>query len=141
MKKWIKWFCASLIALVAVLCTSCHRPNYEQDESIGKEDISYVKAALIQIDNPQFNSVDGVIAYQKEQQCIRYQDSVFYSMPDEIVTQVTQVLLNKGKTVTKRTIVNEFLQGEDIYMNLHKPKQYSARIVEKCDSVVKPENE
>lgn len=124
MKKWMKWFCANLIALVAVLCTSCHRPNYDPAE-VNKEDVSFVKATLQQIDNPTFTNVENVVEYQNTSGRERYLDSVFYSIPQDVLKDVAQVLINRRAELTKHSIAEEYIYGKKIYTNL--PDQYRCR--------------
>lgn len=129
MKKWMKWFCASLIALVAVLYVSCSRHKYDPktvDVNPTVEDSTWFSALMNAKNNPHFTDVADVCKYQKEEGKIRSQDSIFFSIPHDVLINVAQVLVNRKIPLTKSNIVNEFSDGKDIYLNLDKIDQFKS---------------
>lgn len=129
MKKWVKWLCASLIALVAVLSVSCSRHKYDPkavDVNPTVEDSTWFSALMNAKNNPKFTDVADVCKYQKEEGKIRSQDSVFFSIPHDVLINVAQVLVNRKIPLTKNNIVDEFSEGKDIYLNLSKIEQFKS---------------
>lgn len=111
----MKWFCAGLIALVCVFCTSCHRENHDKDVQIDKSDVNFVQSALDSINNPKFANFNEITSYQDKMRSIRYEDSVFCSLSEDVLFKVSQVVINKGVPLTRKAIVNEYLDGKNTY--------------------------
>lgn len=129
MKKWVKWFCASLIALVAVLSVSCGRCKYDTkavDVNPTVEDSAWFSTLMNAKNNPQFTDIADVCKYQRDEGKVRFQDSVFFSLPHDVLINVAQVLVNRKIPLTKSNIVNEFSGGKDIYLNLDKIDQFKS---------------
>lgn len=124
MKKWVRWFCASLIALVSVFIVSCtgsrHKYERENTENLLTEDSVWFENMSTVVNNPQFSDGISVYKYQKKEGLKRHQDSIFFSMPKEVLLNVSQVLVNRKIELTKHNIVEEFESGKDIYLNLDK---------------------
>ena len=103
MKKWVKWFCAGLIALVAVLCVSCGRCKYNTkavDVNPTVEDSAWFSTLMNAKKNPQFADIADVCKYQKDEGKVRFQDSVFFSLPHDVLINVAQVLVNRKIPLT-----------------------------------------
>lgn len=123
MKKWIKWYCAALIALVvAITMSSCHRKYASEAKHSVQE---YVDSAdlvkiLDEYDNPKFTSLDDVCTYYQNEKQYRMQDSVFFSLSPEVITDVYTVLVRRNIPPTKMSIVDEYLKNVKVYSNLPK---------------------
>lgn len=124
MKKWIKWYCAALIALVVTtVMSSCHRKYASESKHSITEYVDSADLAKIlgEYDNPKFTSLDDVYTYYQNEKQYRMQDSVFFSMPPETVANVYTVLVRRGeKSITKMSITNEYLDNIKVYSNLPK---------------------
>lgn len=76
---------------------------------------SIVDAHIQDVINPVFSSVDDVMTYMDITADIKMIDSVFTSMPKEVIIKVTNVLLNRGDVASKKSIVLEYIAHPDIY--------------------------
>lgn len=112
-----------LIALVALLAgvtfSACDQHRWKKgDKSIEETVDSLVRLNLEDIANPVFTGVDEVIVYREIDADTKAVDSVFTTLPREVISKVATVLLNKHGTTTKKDIVNEYNAHRDIYNNL-----------------------
>lgn len=123
MKRLLKWFCAALIALVAIVATtSCNDHSGRRQKHSIKE---YVDSAdlykiLSEMSNPTFKSLDDVNSYYRKAKESRVLDSTFFSLPLETITNVYSVLVRNNVTPSKDNIAKEYLDNIRVYSNLPK---------------------
>lgn len=127
MKKWIKWFCAAKIALLALLfagalssCGHAYSSKHSTSEYVDSADLVKV---LGDISNPTFKSVDDAITYHQLEKQYRSNDSVFFSLSPEVITNVYSVLVKRNIVPTKTAIVSEYLENVKVYSNLPRHTQ------------------
>ena len=120
MKKFIAWLCATLaagiIAIVgSVAVISCENGPRVLHPAVAVEQ---VENCLDSIVNPRLYTCRDVFELQQKLLVNAYIDSVFMSMDQEILNNVSTVVLKKLHVVTKDDIVSEYVKGGDIYNNL-----------------------
>lgn len=122
MKKWINWFCATTIALIAVLAvstlSSCNRRDYSKHRMSEYVDSTDLVKTLDQIDNPTFTSVDDALSYYADEKEYRSKDSLFFTLSPDVISNVYSVLEKRHITPTKMAIVSEYLDNIHVYSNL-----------------------
>ncbi len=132
MKRLKRWYSAAIIALIAALAvsmSSCHhesgpQPKHSMTEYVDSADLYRV---LNEFDNPTFTSLDDVCTYYQNEKQYRIQDSVFFSLPPETITNIYTVLVRRGIPPTKMSIAEEYLDNVKVYANLPKPvEQYQS---------------
>lgn len=120
MKKIINASLA-LILLTVLVCgslTSCKNTTFpwSNDTPAIEETIdSLVQAAVIDAINPTFVSADQAVVYRDLAEDGKAVDSVFYSMSDKQIVDVTTVLIGRAGSAKKKDIVEEFMNHSDIY--------------------------
>lgn len=117
MKKWIKWYCATIIALIAIFCSSCTH-DHRRDARTLDADSAFVVKQLNKIGNPTFTNLDDVLTFQNNEGMWRHQDSVFFSIPPETLTKVYSVLEKRGLKITKNSLAAEYEDNYKVYSNL-----------------------
>lgn len=125
MKKWVKWFCAALIALIAMIATtSCNGYSNQRQQHSMTEYVDSVDLykTLEQTSNPTFKSLDDVSSYYQKEKNARMLDSTFFALPLETVTNVYSVLVRNNVPPTKTSIAKEYLDNVRVYSNLPKNK-------------------
>lgn len=123
MKRLLKWYCAALIALIAMVATtSCsdhsnRRHRHSMTEYVDSADLY---KTLEQVSNPTFKSLEDVSSYYQKGKESRVLDSTFFSLPLETITNVYSVLVRNNVTPTKDNIAKEYLDNLRVYSNLPK---------------------
>ena len=122
MKKFLYGVLFLLLAVAAstavnVALASCDNPRVNR-LTPAKVNKAVVQDCLDSIVNPVFTSVNDAFELQKQLVTNAFIDSVFMSMPQDILKNVTTVMMKKRAYVTKDDIVGEFLQNRQIYENL-----------------------
>lgn len=123
MKRLLKWYCAALIALIAMVATtSCNdhsnrRQRHSMTEYVDSVDLY---KTFEQVSNPTFKSLDDVSSYYQKEKDARMLDSTFFALPLETVTNVYSVLVRNNVTPTKESIAKEYLDNVRVYSNLPK---------------------
>ena len=121
MRKFLYGVLFLLLAVAAstavnVALASCDNPRVKQlAPTVNK---AVVQDCLDSIVNPVFTSMNDVFELQKELKTNAFIDSVFMSMPQDVLKNVSSVVMGKRHYVTKDDIVGEFLQNRQIYENL-----------------------
>lgn len=101
--------------------SSCEKMPWSKKAPSMEETVdSLVNAKVKQTVNPIFYSVDEVLVYQDLTNDGNKIDSAFSVMPEDILKNVSHVLLKKYGTATKKDIVMEYYNHKDIYPNLPK---------------------
>lgn len=99
--------------------SSCGKMPWDKKSKTLEETIdSLVNAKVKETVNPVFYSVDEVLVYQDLTNDGNKIDSAFSIMPEDVLKNVSHVLLKKYGTVTKKDIVTEYHNHMDIYPNL-----------------------
>lgn len=125
MKRLLKWSCAALIALIAMIATtSCNGYSNQRQQHSMTEYVDSVDLykTLEQTSNPTFKSLDDVSSYYQKEKNARMLDSTFFALPLETVTNVYSVLVRNNVTPTKASIAKEYLDNVRVYSNLPKNK-------------------
>ena len=137
MKKWIKWFCAAKIALLTLLfagalssCGHAYSPKHSTSEYV---DSAGLEKVLGDINNPTFKSVDDALTYYLDEKQFRSNDSVFFSMTPEVITNVYSVLVKRNIVPTKTAIVSEYLDNVQVYSNLPRCTQITEVSLDSID--------
>ena len=113
--------------------SSCGKMPWSKKAPSMEETVdSLVNAKVKQTVNPIFYSVDEVLVYQDLTNDGNKIDSAFSAMPEDVLKNVSHVLLKKYGTATKKDIVTEYYNHKDIYPNLPKTPDLVTE-----DSVVK----
>ena len=112
---WV--FILLIIVLLAVLAStaasvalvSCDNPRVSSmlPQYVSK---ASVQTCLDSIVNPVFTNVNDVFELQKQLTSNAFIDSVFMSMPPDVLKNVSTVMIKKRPHCTKDDIVGEFLQ-------------------------------
>lgn len=124
MKKFLSWLGCTLIAIIlatagATALLSCEGgPRLLHPTPMKAADI---ETALDSIVNPVFTSYSDVIECQKTLKSNAFIDSVFLSMPPDIIKNVYSVVSKKINYVQKSDLVGEWLNNRSIYDNLPPP--------------------
>lgn len=124
MKKFLNWLGCTIIAVIlatagATALLSCEGgPKLLHPTPLKAAD---VEVALDSIVNPVFMSYSDVIECQKTLKTNMFVDSVFMTMPPDIIKNVYSVVSKKINYVQKSDIVGEFLSNRQIYDNLPPP--------------------
>lgn len=124
MKKFLSWLGCTLIAIIlatagATALLSCEGgPRLLHPTPMKAADI---ETALDSIVNPVFTSYSDVIECQKTLKSNAFIDSVFLSMPPDIIKNVYSVVSKKINYVQKSDLVGEWLNNKSIYDNLPPP--------------------
>ena len=109
--KWkLKFLTLGLaLQMSMLLLSSCDNlPWFHDSDKCDCMDSTYVAQEIEKFVNPQFNSVDEIIVYKMQNQDGITIDSIFWALPDDVLSNVASVLYNKGKTVTKKSIVEKY---------------------------------
>ena len=115
-----------IMLIVATTMSSCGYAKKTKSE-IRHNDSLMVSEVMQEIDNPTFTDCYDVIGFQRSEGQWRYQDSVFFSIPEKVMRDVVSVLEKSGKPLTKMSIANEFETNKHVYLNLSdKQDQYDA---------------
>lgn len=115
-----------IMLIVATTVSSCGYVKQKKSE-IEHEDSLMVSKIMQDIDNPTFTDCSDVIDFQRSEGQCRHQDSVFFSIPEEVMRDVVSVLEKSGEPLTKMSISNEFEMNKRVYLNLpDKQNQYDA---------------
>ena len=131
MKKWIKWFSAAKIALLALLFAGALSSCGHAYSS--KHSYADLKKVLGDISNPTFKSIGDALTYYQIEKQSRSNDSVFFSMPPEVIANVYSVLVKRNIVPTKTAIVSEYLDNVQVYSNLPRCTQTTEAPLDSID--------
>lgn len=129
MKKFLSWLGCTVLAIIlatagATALLSCEGgPKLLPSTTLKAAD---VEVALDSIVNPVFTSYEDIIECQKTLKTNMFVDSVFMTMPPNVIRNVYGVLSKKISYVQKSDIVGEFLNNRSIYDNLPPPDNTAA---------------
>lgn len=122
MKSIINLCLSTLVAMLAMFATlagvnSCTEGGlgaYIKGPAVHEECVSAVDAYK----NPLMVSIKEVVDLQEQIASDNFVDSVFVSLPEDVLVNVASVALKTKESVTKQDIVEEFLSGKRIYTSL-----------------------
>jgi len=124
MKK-LKFLFITLLGILAMTLSSC---NYLKQRGPDNYDVGSDSTFLAQfesVQNPQFESIEDIVAFRENYSSNMEIDSVFFSLSSATVQNVASVLLKKKPLgITKRDIVEEYRANKGVYDNL--PTELSA---------------
>ena len=127
MKKILKFLGLAAIAVtlccVTMCCTKASIPWLSDAEYVDSATVSSQIEGYI---NPQFTSTSAMLEFHAQDVKGYEIDSTFRAMPVEILTNVSNVLLNKSGVVCKKAVVEEYLANRQVYDNLKQPTSTNA---------------
>lgn len=120
MKKILSWLLATLAAAVIAVASTAAFISCENGPSVlhSAVAVEQVENCLDSIVNPRLYTTKDVFELQNKLLVNAYIDSVFMSMDQQTLNNVSTVVLKKLHVVTKDDIVSEYVKGGDIYNNL-----------------------
>lgn len=123
MKKLFGMFTCLLVTLLCIVasCTVTSCDNLQDAKnalSKSQVDTAFVKECVYSVVTPEFTTIDEVLLCQQKLNNNAYVDSMFMSLPENLLKNVATVLLKKTGRATKKAIVNEYISNKDIYKNL-----------------------
>lgn len=123
MKKFVNLLIAAILGAVlavggVITYDKYHGETRMDDTAIMQYVDSVATNAVADYSNPVFDNVDAVISYRDYALDDKSFDNVFLSMPDQDLSNVARVLVNREGKFSKRALVLEYLDHPDIYPNL-----------------------
>lgn len=120
MKKFLSWCLATIAAAIisiagSVAVVSCKNGPSVLKPAVGVEQVA---EAIDSIVNPQLYTTKDVFELQNKLLVNAYMDSVFMSIDQRTLENVSSVCLKRLHIVTKDDIVSEFLKNRSVYDNL-----------------------
>ena len=127
MKKFLSWLGCTICAILLATAGATALLSCEGGPKLLKAtpDTEAVKACVDSIVNPTFTTTSDVFELQKTLKTNAFIDSVFLSLPPNVLKNVSTIVLKKIHHATKDDIVGEFLQNRSIYENLPPPDSTS----------------
>lgn len=117
MKRFKLWGAITLVIAMTIALlstTSCSRYR-AQENCIDSTELFKI---LNDFDNPKFNTEDEAILYLQNEKQWRVQDSVFFTLNEDVVHNICSVLTKRKIPITKFSIVNEYMDNKSVYANL-----------------------
>lgn len=121
MKKFFAWLCATMAAAIiaivgSVAVISCDKTGPKVlKPAVGVEQVANCLDSIV---NPQLYTTKDVFELQNKLLVNAYVDSVFMSMDQKTLENVSTVCLKKLHIVTKDDIIGEFVKNRAVYENL-----------------------
>ena len=121
MKKFLSWclatFAAAIVAIVgSVAVIGCDQTGPKVlKPAVGVEQVATVLDSIV---NPQLYTTKDVFELQNKLLVNAYMDSVFMSLDQKTLENVSSVCLKRLHIVTKDDIVGEFIKNRSVYENL-----------------------
>ncbi len=131
MKKFFDIIVFTMALVLTTIFTSCDRVNKTLNSSF-EPDTTLIAMQVDRLVNPSFNSAQELLAFRDSRLECKTIDSIFTSLPDEVLQNAATVCINKKGYVTKKDVVNEYRSHGDVYNNLPKTappdtiKEYAA---------------
>ena len=157
LKDFITMLVLSTIVLVTGFMSSCTdycTPDKSKVETQVKSALPDALSEVLpdmleELSTPKFyDSIDAIV-YKMERLKRAADDSIFLSLPDETIANISHVLVNYQKTCTVSDIVNEYTEYKHIYDNLpqemyrtlNEPSTTPKRILQVDDTLNKSKSE
>lgn len=120
MKKFLLWCLGTLAAAIiaiagSVAVISCENGPKVLKPAVGVEEVADCLDSIV---NPRLMTTKDVFELQNKLLVNAYMDSVFMSMDQQTLENVSSVCLKRLHVVTKDDIVGEFIKNRSIYDNL-----------------------
>ena len=103
-----------------MLLVSCDKFGIKPTENYDTADSAQVAEFVNSVTNPQIIAVEEALSLKQSMLEKQEVDSAFLSLPDNIISNVTTVLLKKKQLVYKKSIVDEYRRCADVYNNIPK---------------------
>lgn len=128
----LKFIFAAIIAAMslmvgAAITSSCDKAPWQKSNYDRAEDSIFVATLVDEIVNPQFYEVSDIVSFQVQSVEGFSIDSIFQTMPEQVLRNVACVVLGNKGFVDKREVVKEYQAHPDIYNNL--PNSSSGKII------------
>lgn len=135
MKRFKLWGAITLVIAmtIAMLSTSCSR-HRACENSIDSTELFKI---LNEFDNPTFNTEEEAILYLQNEKQWRYQDSVFFTLNEDVIHNICSVLAKQKVPITKFSITNEYLDNKRVYANLPQPSQDMCKALDVPNTIEK----
>ena len=127
----MKRFMQILVALAAVVLLSIvsslgvyHYVSQENPDLLTKDTAVNAQAELAfeQVTNPVMLSIDDVIQFRQRTVDQNLCDSIFNSIPEEVLTNIAQVVIGRQHSATKKDIVDEYKRNyRTVYQYIKTP--------------------
>lgn len=122
-KNFKKFMGAYLIALIVAAigaCTliGCDRWPRSHSDNYDTADTTLIAQQVEAIVNPEFTTVEEVIQFRHQTDQGFVIDSIFRSIPEQVLANVATVIIKKHGTLTKKTIAEEYRANMSVYDNL-----------------------
>lgn len=116
-RKFVLAFIGLILGLVGITTlSSCDKGQYPATQDYVD---NAVQVAVQQLtEDIEFKSVQEVLDYRAKLLEEEDIDGVFRSIPQQLIGEVAGVLLKRGATCTKKSIVIEYNNHSDVYDNL-----------------------
>lgn len=122
MKTFLQLFAAALLgAVVSVVGLQIY--DHATKPSVDGSGIemlmdSIASAKIADYTNPVFNSTEELLSFRDFYVDDKQLDDVFVQLPEQIIQNVAGVCISKNGNVSKRELVLEYLDNQDVYNNL-----------------------
>lgn len=117
------------LALYALLCSfmvvSCKyfgSSDPPDNEDYGYSDSTSTVAIVDNYLNPAFGSAQDIVDYRKHLLMEKTVDSIFFSIPDEVMMTVARLVIKQHGYVDVDRLVEEYFKNQMIFDNLDIPK-------------------
>lgn len=122
MKTFLQLFAAALLgAVVSVVGLQIYDHATKQSvDGSGIEMLvdSIASAKIVDYTNPIFNSADELLSFRDLYVDNKQLDDIFVQLPEQIIQNVAGVCISKNGCVSKRELVLEYLDNQNVYDNL-----------------------
>lgn len=122
MKTFLQLFAAALLgAVVSVVGLQIYdHVNKQSVDGSGIEMLvdSIASAKIADYTNPVFNSADELLSFRDFYIDDKQLDDIFVQLPEQTIQSVAGVCISKNGRVSKRELVLEYLDNQDVYNNL-----------------------
>ena len=113
------------LLLLLVACTLMITSCAERRERIKTPTI---QAQVQQPTEPTFTNTSEFITYRDLCVSEAQEDSLFLTMPEQLLRSVANVVINRDSIATKHTVIREYLANAKVYDNLS-PKDMQPQII------------
>lgn len=136
MKRFKLWGAITLVIamMIAMLSTTSCSRHRAQENCIDSTELFKI---LEDYDNPRFNTEDEAIVYLQNEKQWRVQDSVFFTLNEDVIHNICSVLAKRKIPITKFSIVNEYLDNKRVYANLPQPSQNMYKAIDVPNTIEK----
>lgn len=130
MRRLLKFLGVLLLGVfVLSTMTSCHGRFPWSDRELERYDSvdsTFIASTVEEAINPVFIDIASMLEARAADIADQSVDSLWLTLPDNILKDVASVLIKKGIPVTKRTLIEEYRQHTSVYDNLPPPSNTSS---------------